>query len=66
MPNPLDRDSFGPVVVKAEVRNTLCNFKFNNVKHVDRLDNIYFIAFRGLIWSRMKGKAGTRLGMTWG
>ena len=46
IPYPLDRDPFGPVVVKAEVRNTLCNFEFKNVEHVNRLDNIYLIAFR--------------------
>ena len=30
MPDPLDRDPFGLVVVKAEVRNTVlyCNFEF--------------------------------------
>ena len=28
MPNLLDTDPFGPVVTKAEVRNTLCNFEF--------------------------------------
>ena len=66
IPEPLDRDPFGPVVVKAEVRNTLCNFEFKNVEHVDRLGKIYFIAFRGWIRSRRKGKPGMRLGIVWG
>ena len=28
MPDPQDRDPFGPIVMKAEVRNTLSNFEF--------------------------------------
>ena len=49
MPDPLDEDLFGPLVVKAEVRNRLLYFWIVNVKRVDILDKIHFIYVRGSI-----------------
>ena len=44
MPDLLDKDPFGPVVVKAEVRNIFYRvllFWIINVKRVDTLDKIH-------------------------
>ena len=61
MPDPLNNDPFGPVVVKAEVRNTLLYFWIVNVECVDTLDKIYFIYVRGLIRWRIR----INHGMSW-
>ena len=61
MPDPLDNNPFGPVVVKAEVRNILLWFWIINVKHVHTLDKIHFIYVRGLIWWRIR----VNCGMSW-
>ena len=61
MPDPLDNDPFGPVVVKAEVRNILLWFWIINVECVDTLDKIHFIYVRGSI----QWKIRVNHGMSW-
>ena len=57
----LDNNPFGPVVVKAEVRNILMWFWIINVEHVDTLDKIHFIYVRGSIQWRTR----VNHGMSW-
>ena len=61
MPDPLDKDPFGPVVVKAEVRNIFYRvllFWIINVKRVDTLDKIHCIYVRDSMWWRMRVNQG--------
>ena len=66
MPDPLDNNLFGPVVVKADVRNILLWFWIINIERVDTLDKIHFIYVRGSIWWRIKSKLWYELGNTMG
>ena len=68
MLDPLDKDPFGPVVVKAEVRNIFYSvllFWIINVKHVNKLDKIDFIYVRGLIWWRTRVNHGMSWEIPW-
>ena len=68
MPDPLDKDPFGPVVVKAEVRNIFYSvlwFWIINVKCVDTLDKIHFIYVRGSIRWRTRVNRGMSWEIPW-
>ena len=64
----LDKDLFGPVVVKAEVRNIFYSvllFWIINVERVDTLDKIHFIYVRGLIRRRTRVNRGMSWEIPW-
>ena len=68
MPDPVDKDPFGPVVVKAEVRNIFYSvlwFWITNVERVDTLDKIHFIYVRGSIQRRTRVNCGMSWEIPW-
>ena len=68
MPDPLDKDPFGPVVVKAEVRNIFYSvlwFWIINVELVNTLDKIHFIYVRGSIRQRTRVNCGMSWEIPW-
>ena len=68
MPDPLDKDPFGPVVVKAEVSNIFYRvllFWIINVERVDTLDEIHCIYVRGSMRLRTRVNCGMSSEIPW-
>ena len=68
MPDPLDKDPFGPVAVKAEVRNIFYRvllFWNINEERVDTLNKIHCIYVRGSMRQRMRVNCGMNLEIPW-